>query len=461
MLQSASKRRRVASLPSQVEEKLCVHPFARWLFEQAHQHRSARHVARDVGGAIWLQAAKFSSEVGVQHNVAGDECGKMTEDSARIILDGFAQHPVWGSKACEIVRRRCVEELQRAPPFPFSVWLEERRANGAKAKKCFKVLCLSCQSEKTSEEERWADLWRLAKQESAWDIIAESAARSASANPLRQMPPRDVIQTVAGVEQAAKLIRNSQRIVVLIGAGVSASCGIPTFRDSDGLYNAVAREFGLSSSYTVNDINYFRQDPKPWFKMVQAIVPSASHPRSPSPTHQFLRSLEVHGKLLHLFSQNIDTLELQAGIENLTFCHGSFATATCMKCGRHQLGDDVNQAIADGSVPYCQDVLCGGVMKPDVVLFGEPIPPVVDERILQYAESLDLLLVIGTSLSVAPCAFLPSLVGSCGEVPRILINMEQVGRDYDFEGFLKGPCDETIAELLKHLRWKLSASTSR
>merc|ERR1712032_197485 len=150
-----------------------------------------------------------------------------------------------------------------------------------------------------------------------------------------------------------------------------------------------------------------------------------------------------------MYTQNIDTLEQAAGIANLIQCHGSFATATCMQCGKRLSdGAPVNEAIAADVVPHCS--ACGeGVMKPDVVLFGEPMPPVVMQGLDDDTAAADLLLVVGTSLSVTPCSLVPSLVGASTAAPRVLVNAEKVGKHTDFECFLPGACDAVVLDLLQ------------
>merc|ERR1712232_913987 len=111
--------------------------------------------------------------------------------------------------------------------------------------------------------------------------------------------------------------------------------------------------------------------------------------------------------------------------------------------------------IAASDIPRCATCV-EGVMKPDVVLFGEPMPPGVMRGLDEDTEAADLLLVIGTSLSVAPCSLVPSLVGASGEAPRVLINLEKVGRDTDFECVLPGACDAVVQVLLRHLGWDVA-----
>jgi len=159
-----------------------------------------------------------------------------------------------------------------------------------------------------------------------------------------------------------------------------------------------------------------------------------------------------------MYTQNIDTIERMAGITKLMECHGSFAAATCTKCGEQALdASEVNLAVSAGQIPYCAVPECGGVMKPDVVMFGEPMPPDMMTGLDEDTGTADLLLVLGTSLNVAPCSLVPSIVGASGDAPRILINMERVGGDTDFECFLPGASDAVVAELLQHLGWSSEA----
>lgn len=288
------------------------------------------------------------------------------------------------------------------------------------------------------EEERWAGLWELAAEDDAWDIVG----RMVSA-PTADLLHSSTRVAVGSMEEVARLISSCQRILILTGAGISASCGLPTFRDGSGWREEVAAEFGLASADDVADISTFRRDPRPFFRAHKKILPGTC---KPSPTHRFIRALEDHGKLLRLYTQNVDTLEVAAGITRVTFCHGSFSSATCISCG-HQGTDvaEVNATIAQDGIPHCH--LCGAVVKPDVTLFGEPMPTGVREGLEKDTASADLLLVLGTSLNVAPCCLVPSLVGAAGDAPRILINKEPAGSEADFEGFFQMPCDDAAAML--------------
>lgn len=373
-----------------------------------------------------------------------------TEEAARRQLQGFSMDPKYGPLACELVRSRALQFGVR-PPFPFSTWLKEQEVNGTTAEDVMRLLHLQPPSKgaSTSEADYWMSLRKLSASDAAWEMIGQMASM------VIEEPAQKVNTVSKRTEDVARWIAQSRQIIILTGAGISASCGIPTFRDEGGFYAKVAQEFGLASPQELNDISFFRRDPGPWFTQVRPFLPVKSKPFKPSLTHRFIRMLEDRGKLLHLFTQNIDSLEQAAGITRVTYCHGSFATATCMACGKGQSGEEVNEVIARSQIPRC--AVCEGVMKPDVVLFNEPMPVGVNDRILEHVEQADLLLVAGTSLNVTPCSLIPHLVGVSGDVPRVLINMEPAGKDGDFDAFLQGPCDEIIGKILQHLGWNLEA----
>merc|ERR1719394_1228606 len=148
------------------------------------------------------------------------------------------------------------------------------------------------------------------------------------------------------------------------------------------------------------DIHYFRRDPRPFFKFAREIYPGQF---SPSPCHRFIAALEEGNKLLRNYTQNIDTLEQEAGIQNVVQCHGSFATATCAVCGLKVDSDAIKQDILNQVIPHCPKCslsLTNAVMKPDIVFFGESLPEEFHNRMALDKDHCDLLIVIGSSLKV-------------------------------------------------------------
>uniref|UniRef100_A0A8C3VQE1 NAD-dependent protein deacetylase n=2 Tax=Catagonus wagneri TaxID=51154 RepID=A0A8C3VQE1_9CETA len=221
----------------------------------------------------------------------------------------------------------------------------------------------------------------------------------------------------------AELIRTRacRRVVVMAGAGISTPSGIPDFRSPGTGYYSTLRHHDLPYPEAIFELSFFFHNPKPFFAFAKELYPGNYRPNA---THYFLRLLHDKGLLLRLYTQNIDGLERASGIpaSKLVEAHGSFASATCTVCRRPFPGEDFWADVMVDSVPCCR--VCAGVVKPDIVFFGEPLPP---RFLLHLADfpMADLLLILGTSLEVEPFASLSEAVRS--SVPRLLINRDLVG----------------------------------
>uniref|UniRef100_A0A8C7XD84 NAD-dependent protein deacetylase n=1 Tax=Oryzias sinensis TaxID=183150 RepID=A0A8C7XD84_9TELE len=225
------------------------------------------------------------------------------------------------------------------------------------------------------------------------------------------------------LQDIARSLRDRQhkRVAVMAGAGISTPSGIPDFRSpGSGLYDNL-QQYDLPYAEAIFEIGFFHRNPAPFFALAKELYPGNYRP---NPTHFFVHLLHQKGQLLRMYTQNIDGLERLAGIppEKLVEAHGTFATATCTSCLQKYKGEELQPAVMSGSVPKCS--ACGGVVKPDIVFFGEELPP----RFLKYLTDFplaDLLIIMGTSLEVEPFASLAGAVRS--SVPRLLINRDPVG----------------------------------
>ncbi|XP_014216482.1 NAD-dependent protein deacetylase sirtuin-1 isoform X1 [Copidosoma floridanum] len=279
---------------------------------------------------------------------------------------------------------------------------------------------------------------------------------------MSEPPKRQKLSHLNTILDVVELIKKSKNIIVLTGAGVSVSCGIPDFRSRDGIYSRLAQDFpDLPDPQAMFDINYFSQDPRPFYKFAREIYPGQF---KPSPCHKFIKMLEKQNKLLRNYSQNIDTLERVAGIENLIECHGSFATASCTKCKFQVKSNDVKDEILAQKIPMCpkcqsqsaapmdkssidenyRDLVAQGVLKPDIVFFGEGLPDAFHDAMANDKDVCDLLIVIGSSLKVRPVALIPSSIPH--SVPQILINRESLPH-LEFDVELLGDGDIVINQL--------------
>jgi len=201
---------------------------------------------------------------------------------------------------------------------------------------------------------------------------------------------------VSAVELAA-LIHDRQPCVVLTGAGVSTESGIPDFRSPSGLWATFdPLEYG--------SIEAFRADPlKVWsfYKPRVAMLTEAE----PNAAHLALAELERRGFVEAVVTQNIDLLHGRAGSKEVVEVHGSIRTATCPGCGERYSLEQVLELLDDADAPACR--ACGAILKPDVVFFGELLPPEAIERAYELSRRTRLLLVVGSALEVYPIAGLP------------------------------------------------------
>ncbi|XP_044163473.1 NAD-dependent protein deacetylase sirtuin-2-like [Acropora millepora] len=246
--------------------------------------------------------------------------------------------------------------------------------------------------------------------------------------------PEQLLEEVT-FEGVANYIKNGKcsKIVVMTGAGISTAAGIPDFRSAGtGLYDNLEK-YNLPNPQAVFEINFFKSNPNPFYTVAKELYPGKF---LPTITHYFIRMLNDKGLLLRNYTQNIDTLERVAGLpENaLIEAHGSFHTARCLDCGKEYPHEWVKNEIFADKVPYCPE--CNGIVKPDIVFFGESLPERFHKCVKKDMSDCDLLIVMGTSLVVQPFA---SLVDRVPETtPRLLINMEKCGQEVDFFAMLMG-----------------------
>lgn len=201
------------------------------------------------------------------------------------------------------------------------------------------------------------------------------------------------------IEDAAELVRKAKRAVVLTGAGISTPSGIPDFRsEGTGLWS---RDEPLE----VASLSTFRTAPErffDWFRPLAGQIFFAN----PNAAHTALAELEEAGNIQTVITQNIDALHQKAGSQCVVETHGTLRTLTCTSCyQKFEAEPYLKPFIEEGSLPYCPH--CMGILKPDVILFGEQLPHTEWIRAQRAARQCDLMLVAGSSLEVLPVAGLP------------------------------------------------------
>ena len=203
----------------------------------------------------------------------------------------------------------------------------------------------------------------------------------------------------AAIEDAAELIRKAKRAVVLTGAGISTPSGIPDFRsEGTGLWS---RDEPLE----VASLSTFRTTPERFFEWFRPLAGQIFYAK-PNAAHEALAVLEEAGYVKTVITQNIDALHQKAGSKCVVETHGTMKTLTCTRCYQTVESEPFFKAfIEHGTIPACP--VCNGVLKPDVILFGEQLPHAAWVQAQRAARQCDLMLVAGSSLEVLPVAGLP------------------------------------------------------
>ena len=234
-------------------------------------------------------------------------------------------------------------------------------------------------------------------------------------------------------KELTRIIDRSQRIVFFGGAGVSTESGIPDFRSADGLYSL---ESGLN--YPPEEVlshSFFVSHPAEFFDYYKA---NLLHPEArPNPAHLTLAEWEREGKLTAVITQNIDGLHQMAGSKTVLELHGSVHRNYCLKCGARYGMDFV---LASAAVPRCD---CGGIVRPDVVLYEESLDGAVLERSVRELSAADTLIVGGTSLAVYPAA---SLIHFFSGADLVLINKDPTPADRLATLVIHDPIGRTLGE---------------
>ncbi|HFX17602.1 MAG TPA: NAD-dependent deacylase [Flavobacteriales bacterium] len=196
------------------------------------------------------------------------------------------------------------------------------------------------------------------------------------------------------LQQAVQIIKNAKHLVAFTGAGISAESGIPTFRGKGGIWDQY--------DPIILDINYFTKHPEKAWPHIKDMFYNVIDKAQPNAAHKVLADWEKQGLLKSIITQNIDNLHQKAGSKNVIEYHGNTRDLVCMSCGAVT---PVKEADMSQNPVTCPK--CGGVLKPDFVFFGEPIPPKAAETSLIETQLADVYLVIGTTGIIMPASLLP------------------------------------------------------
>lgn len=241
-------------------------------------------------------------------------------------------------------------------------------------------------------------------------------------------------------EEFLKLVEDGDNIVFFGGAGVSTESSIPDFRSAEGLYNAKTK-YSMSPEAIISH-DYFIRNTENFFEYYKENL--IYKEAKPNKAHKALAELERKGKLKAVITQNIDGLHSLAGSRNVYEIHGSVLKNYCVKCGKkYGLDYIMEPSNCDGSIPKCED--CGGVVRPDVVLYQEMLDDEVVGKAVNAIAEADMLIVGGTSLVVYPAA---GLIRYFKGRNLVLINKQKTSCDTDANLIIREPIGEVMGELL-------------
>lgn len=249
------------------------------------------------------------------------------------------------------------------------------------------------------------------------------------------------------LEQAKALLENARRIVAVTGAGISAESGVPTFRGPEGLWKSYRPE-------ELATPEAFARDPQTvweWYAWRRELITACS----PNPAHLALARLALNRPDVAIITQNVDDLHTraareQAGVVDISPAlpielHGSINRDRCSACDSRQPGSLVIDTTSTDTLPQCDQ--CSGLMRPDVVWFGEALDKAILERAFRLARSADLCLVVGTSALVHPAASVPlATIGNGGEL--IEINLQETSLTSYASAQLNAPAGTVLSELI-------------
>ncbi len=247
----------------------------------------------------------------------------------------------------------------------------------------------------------------------------------------------------AGIQKAASLLRAAHQGVALTGAGISTPSGIPDFR---------SRDSGLWKRYDpmeVASLHSFRYHPEKFFAWLReiALEMQSAHP---NPAHTALVALQNLGHIQTIITQNVDGLLQRAGAQHVLEVHGSLRTLTCIRCYRKASANDYMEAyLHQGTIPRCDQ--CGGILKPDIILFEEQLPVQTWYQAQEAVRTCDFILVAGSSLTVMPVAGLPMQAINRG-TPMVIINKAPTYLDVRAEVILRGDVAALLPKLVQEIQ---------
>jgi NAD-dependent deacetylase len=236
------------------------------------------------------------------------------------------------------------------------------------------------------------------------------------------------------IRRAAEIIRGAKRVTAFTGAGISVESGIPPFRGENGLWNRIDPRF--------LDISYFRAHPEASWKLIKEIFYEHFGQAKPNAAHYAIAKLEKQGFIKTVITQNIDNLHQLAGSTNVYEFHGTCREMVCINCQKKYLASQINIELLP---PKCK--ACNGILKPDCIFFGEPIPEPAKSNSFAEVLQSDVFLLVGTTGEIMPASLIP--MEAAKEKAKIIeVNIAPSNYTYDITNiFLKGKATSVMQKL--------------
>ena len=254
-------------------------------------------------------------------------------------------------------------------------------------------------------------------------------------------PKRGFMEKV--VQEVADIIKESNNIVFFGGAGLSTESGIPDFRSVDGLYN---QKYKFPPEVIIS-YSFFESNPVEFYRFYKDKCLGPMLKAKPNAAHLALAKLEKMGKLKAVVTQNIDDLHHRAGSKNILELHGTSFKNHCVKCKKTYTIEDILKSKED--VPTCE---CGGIIRPDIVLYEEALNQDVIYKSCKAIEDADVLIIAGTTLIVQPAA---SFVNYYTGNKLILINLSEVPNESRIDYVIRDKVGKVFTEIFEYLGYEL------
>lgn len=246
------------------------------------------------------------------------------------------------------------------------------------------------------------------------------------------------------LDEVAAHLRNARRALFITGAGISADSGLPTYRGVGGLYDGEGTEEGLRIEDALSGEMFAAHPEITWKYLIQ--IEQTCHGAKPNAAHRAIACLEEHLDRVMVFTQNVDGLHRDAGSHEIVEIHGNLQTLACTACSHEEAAGDVG---AREVPPRC--LVCGAILRPKVVLFGEALPENELDRFIEaFQDGFDIVFTIGTS-SVFPYITQPVVLAACSGIPTVEINPARTQLSDIVDYYLPLGAAEAMTEILDRL----------